>query len=116
MYSIVKVIESSPPLHIHSATGRYLLPLPPLPPPPLHHVLFPIDKTPRSHVEVIQLSIVGRHVPQLPLQLEHPHIADYIGAERDSLTVCLGVIKVNKSQYWPRGTPKHAETAENEKV
>ena len=22
----------------------------------------------------------------------------------------------NKSQYWPRGAPKHAETAENEKA
>ena len=24
--------------------------------------------------------------------------------------------KENKSQYWPRGAPKHAETAENEKA
>ena len=24
--------------------------------------------------------------------------------------------EINKSQYWPRGAPKHAKTAENEKA
>ena len=26
------------------------------------------------------------------------------------------LLRGNKSQYWPRGAPKHAETAENEKA
>ena len=35
------------------------------------------------------------------------------------LGITIGFIadaSTNKSQYWPRGAPKHAETAENEKA
>ena len=37
------------------------------------------------------------------------------------ITLCVWeIVKIddsyNKSQYWPRGAPKHAETAKNEKA
>ena len=41
---------------------------------------------------------VGLSIPQLYMSVSH--------------TIWL----INKSQYWPRGAPKHAETAENEKA
>ena len=46
-----------------------------------------------------------------------PHFPISIHSGDIDLTWALTIGKSgNKSQYWPRGAPKHAETAENEKA